>query len=74
MGRAKILMSHTRNIRMEMASKFYRYAIPLYGEKPNLGNLISAEVKDNEIVLIYENKGVEPKIKHPEPNFVIDFN
>jgi len=74
MGRAKILMSHTRNMRMEMASKFYRYSIPFNGEKKNLGNFVSAEIKDHELVVIFENKGTETKIEHPEPNFTIDFS
>jgi hypothetical protein len=74
MGRAKILMSHTRNINMEMASKFFRYTIPLNNEKDQLGKFVSAEVKGNDIVIVYENKGAEPKKETPEPNFVISFS
>jgi hypothetical protein len=74
MGRAKILMSHTRNIAMEMSAKFFRYTIPFNGEKENLGKLISAEIKGEDIIITYENIGTDLKKKAPEANFVIDFS
>ena len=60
MGRAKVIMSHCRNINMEMTQKFIRYRIPLYSETESLGKLISSEIKDNEIILKFENIKNEP--------------
>jgi len=77
MGRAKVIMSHCRNINMEMTQKFIRYRIPIYSEKESLGKIISTEVKDGEIVIMYENKGdVKPvsNIKFIDEDLMVNFN
>lgn len=74
MGRAKIILSHVRNMQMEMSAKFFRYSIPLNNEREQLGKLISAEIKNNELIITYENKGDYPAKEVPEPNFVISFS
>jgi len=74
MGRAKILLSHTRDMRMEMTKKFIKYTIPLYSDKGAVGKVISTEIRDNDLIIICENKeGIEEK-KAPEPNFTMVFS
>ena len=60
MGRLKTLMSHTRNMHMEMNEKFIKYDMPLYLEKDMLGNLCNVEIKSDSIVLSFHNKTPKP--------------
>ena len=71
MGRAKILMSHTRNITMLMTHKNIKYSIPLYTEKESLGKLVSTEIKDNEIILTY---AIAEKPIENKSDFIVKFN
>ena len=61
MGRLKTIMSHTRNINMEMNEKFIKYEIPIFLEKEMLGNICGFEIKSDSIVLSFINKN--PPVK-----------
>ena len=81
MGRLKVIASHCRNSNMLMTQKTIKYEIPLYSEKDKLGNISSFEVRDNEIVLVFNVKEDE-QTKLPvvvnkatmSPDLVVNFN
>ena len=61
-------------MRMEMTKKFIKYSIPLYSDRDAVGKIISSEVKDNDLIIICENKEAIEKKEVPEPNFTMIFS
>jgi hypothetical protein len=53
MGRAKILWSHTRDMRVDVSKGLIKYSIPTGNEV--LGDFVKAEKKGDRVVIYYRN-------------------
>ena len=65
----KNLLSHSRNIHVNLTERTVKYAIPICVEKAHLGMFRSIEIKDNEILVRFDT--VSTEIQIPRENSII---
>jgi len=71
MMRMKNILSHGRNIHVNLTERTVKYSIPICVEKAHLGCFRGIEIKDNEIILRFDT--LTPEVEIPrESNIVID--
>jgi len=77
MGRARILWSHTRDMRVDISNTLIKYTIPALDEvnEKELGDFIKAEKQGHFVVVYYQRLGSENKteIMTAKDAFTVDF-
>jgi hypothetical protein len=71
MMRMKNLLSHSRNIHVNLTERTVKYSIPICVEKEHMGCFRGIEMKENEIILRFDT--LTPHVEIPkESTIVID--